>query len=306
MIYAVNLNPTIDKTVYVEKFVFGGTNRVVQSKEQGGGKALNVSLLLKHLDIPVYAVGFIGYGNSNPIIAAFDEIPNAFIEVADPSRVNLKVVDQSNFTTTEINEKGPEISTPMLAAFDAELYRLITKDDILILTGALPPGIAENYYAKLVETLPCKVVVDASGGALRYAAKAKPYLIKPNTEELSHLTGKTYETLPEIIKDAHALVQDGIEICVVSMGKDGALIVNKDEAYVASAVVENPDSTVGAGDSMLGGILSVLTTGGNIKDALCWGTAASAATIILPGTDMAQRDGIEAMLPKVNINKIEV
>ncbi|MGI6664503.1 MAG: 1-phosphofructokinase family hexose kinase [Christensenellaceae bacterium] len=304
MIFPIYLNPTIDKTVYLDSFVYGGTNRVDEVLEQGGGKALNLSVVLSRLGEEVQAAGFICELNNTIILDAFGEIPTSFIEIPSGPRVNLKIVDRSAFITTEVNEKGPEISPLQLRTFDALLADILTEEDTVVLSGALPPGAPMDYYAHIISSVPCKVALDASGEALRLAVKEKPYIIKPNIEEFEQLTGKTYGNKEEIIAAARALIAAGIEICVVSLGAEGALIIDSKEAYYAAPVVSNPDSTVGAGDSMLAGILYELTEKNSIADAIKMGTAAAGATITLPGTALASAERIYEFLPKVVVEKI--
>ncbi len=306
MIYAIYLNPTIDKTIYIDHFAIGRTNRVKSSILQGGGKALNLAIVLNRLGIPSYVTGFLCNQECSPIRNGLEDILTSFYMLEDEPRINIKIVDRCTSTTTEINDKGPIVSMEALSEFEQGLFHLVKSEDIVVLTGSLPQGCPADYYCKLMKILPCKCVLDASGETLRQGIRQKPYLIKPNLEELGQLTGRTYSSkdLPSIVASCRDLINQGIKICVVSMGGDGAIIIDKNEAYFSKAIIENPDSTVGAGDSMLAGVLSVLSKNGSLQDALALGTAAAAATISLPGTNLASRELIMQILHSIHPEKI--
>ncbi len=306
MIYSVYLNPTIDKTVYVEKFIYGGTNRPYETISQGGGKALNLAVILNRLGMNAHGVGFIGRENSQSIREAFSEISSSFVELSEPPRVNLKIVDRSNFVTTEINEKGPFVPEEKLAEFERLLLSLVKKEDLVVLTGALPRGCGADYYARLISLLPCRTALDASGEALTLAIREKPLVIKPNEDELEQLAGKKVSGTRNILSACKDLIQQGIKICLVTLGKEGALITDGKEAYFSPPLVENPDSTAGAGDSMLAGALFVLESGGSVKDALAMGTAAAAATISLPGSNLATKELTHQFLLKTKLTRLSM
>lgn len=301
MIYALYLNPTLDKTIYVENFAYGGTNRARQSILQGGGKALNLAVVLHRLGTPVEVAGFLCQAGCEAIERGLAGIPTSFVRLAGEPRTNLKIVDRAASVTTEVNEPGPVVSPEALAQLEAELSARLRPEDTLVLTGSLPQGCPPDYYAQLMRRFSCRFVLDASGEALCQGVRERPYLIKPNLEELSQLTGNAYSAadIPAILRDCRVLLRQGIGLCVVSMGGDGALIIGDKEAYFTRAVVQKPDSTVGAGDSMLAGLLSALQAGASLRDALALGTAASAATISLPGTTLASREAIQAILPSI-------
>ena len=299
MIYAIYLNPTIDKTIYIDNFTLGGTNRVKSTIVQGGGKALNLAVVLNRLGVPAHVTGFLCNQDCMPIQNGLEDVLTTFCMLDDAPRINIKIVDRTVSVTTEVNDKGPIIPLESLEEFEQSLLSMVTSEDIVVLTGSLPQGCPADYYSHLMSILPCKCVLDASGEALRQGVQQKPYLIKPNLEELGQLTGEVYEAndTAHIIDSCRRLINDGIQICAVSMGGDGALIVDANEAYFSKAIVKNPDSTVGAGDSMLAGMLSVLSQGGDIGEALSFGTAAAAATITLPGTTLAGKEDIQKILP---------
>lgn len=305
MIYAIYLNPTIDKTVYLDELKIGGTNRPDTVLIQGGGKALNLAVVASRLGAEAAVSGFLCSEGCSMIRSALSGIPCYFIEQPGLPRTNTKIYDRSAAHITEINEAGPLFEPSAYAAFEQNLLSRLSSEDFVVLTGSLPRGCDPAYYGELIKKLPCPAALDASGAALTSGITAHPAVIKPNTDELAQLTGKNLTSVGDILAACRQLIQSGVKICAVSMGKEGALITDGAKAFFAPSVVSKPDSTVGAGDSMLAGILSMLTRGGGIEEALRLGTAAAAATISLPGTNLATFELTQEYLLKVTTKELE-
>ena len=159
MVYAVYLNPTMDKTVYIDSLRVGGTNRVGKVLSQGGGKAVNLAVTLHQMDVPVTVCGFLYKGNSRLIRQSLIGISTSLWEFPGEARVNTKIFDQQSGIVTEINESGPALSADILKQFEAVFLPQIKKEDLVVLTGSLPPGCPADYYAQLTEKLPCRVAV---------------------------------------------------------------------------------------------------------------------------------------------------
>jgi len=190
-----------------------------------------------------------------------------------------------------------EAVTPREKGFAAQVIRLYE-----FMLREIRESRSGQFY---IRKLPCPAALDASGAALLPGVAAGPMVIKPNTDELTQLTGKTFHSTQDILAACRQIIEGGVSVCAVSMGKEGALITDGSKAFFAGSVVENPDSTVGAGDSMLAGILSVITRGGAIDEALRVGSAAAAATISLPGTNLATPKLIQEFLAKVTTTELE-
>ena len=239
------------------------------------------------------------------IRSALAGLPCYFTELPGSPRTNTKIYERSAARVTELNETGPLFEPEAYSCFEKDLLSRLTGEDIVVLTGSLPRGCPPEYYGELIQKLPCPAALDASGAALVAGIAAKPMLIKPNTDELAQLTGRSFDSTQSILAACRQIIEGGVRICAVSMGKAGALITDGKEAFFAGSVVEKPDSTVGAGDSMLAGILSVLVQGGDIQEALRLGSAAAAATISLPGTNLATPELTQEFLPKITTKRLE-
>ncbi|WP_410514624.1 1-phosphofructokinase [Paenibacillus sp. BR2-3] len=310
LVITVTLNPALDKTVTIDGLEVGGLNRVDDIRIDAGGKGINVAKVLKGFQVDVTAVGFIGGHNGNLILQDLERegIEHSFTETAAETRMNLKVVDSTVQVTTEINERGGTVSSQEKAQFQQALEDQLEQASILVLGGSVPPGVEHAEYALLIETAKSKgvkTILDADGDALRDGLIASPNVIKPNIHELEQLLGVTLESDEEIVQAARKLTSQGIEWVIVSMGGEGSVAVSKDEALRARPFKIKPESTVGAGDSMVAAIASSLLHGRGLEETLRWATAAGSVTASKPGTQVCRSEEVEERLDDVGITRIE-
>ena len=278
MIYTLTLNPSLDYLLDTPFFEMGKTNRSKNESLHFGGKGINVSFVLKQLGIPSVCLGFIsGFtGNELENMLKQKELETDFVKLGKGNtRINVKIKGRD---ITEVNAQGPEISYADVAKLFEKLDTL--KDgDTLVLAGSTPKGyddIYENIMQKL-KTKNVRFAVDTSGKKLLGCLRYKPFMIKPNIDELSEIAGKTLETEQDIIEAAKHLKSLGAVNVIVSMGKDGAVLVDEmGEVHRANPVKITPVSTVGAGDSMVAGFLAGTPEGYGY--ALALGNVCGAAT----------------------------
>ena len=294
MIYTVTLNPAVDYVIKTEDIKIGATNRATAEDYYIGGKGINVSRVLKELDVPSTALGFVA-GFTGDLICSFLEkegIESDFVGLdCGFSRINVKI---KNCAETEINGKGPDISKNNLDMFFEKLD--VVKDgDIMILAGSVPASVPSDIYENIMARLSKKNVrfaVDAQGKLLMNALKFRPFIIKPNIDELAEIFGKYPQNDKEIFKYANELQKNGARNVIVSLGKEGAFLLdeNGDRKRVAAhkGTVKN---TVGAGDSMLAGFIAGYEKTKDFLYALKLGNAAGAATAF--SGDLAKREIIE-------------
>ena len=253
MIYTVTLNPSYDKTYHLTDFLLGSTNRAEPACTKPGGKGLNVSRVLNTLGIPNLALGIADIEFCN----ALTEIEHDFIISGNPVRMNIKIHDASHGNVTELNEMGSEVSSELLDRVKDRLDKYLSAGDIVVLTGSLPPGAPCDIYRTWIELCHSKSalpVLDTSGEALKEGIKAKPVMIKPNIDELCFLAGRSLSGQSDrscIISEAAKFRASGIKYVLVSMGKDGAILVSGNGVFEKSAPLVEVKSTVGAGDAML-------------------------------------------------------
>ena len=281
MVYTITFNPSLDYFVETENFRLGYTNRTTSEHMLPGGKGLNVSTVLSALDIPntaiYFSAGFVGEEITRLIRKS--GINTDEIRLSEGcSRINVKF---KSVEGTEINAAGPAISEEAISELWAKIDN-IKKDDILVLAGSIPATMPETMYSDIIERLEGKgarVVVDASGKLLMNVLKYKPFLVKPNLDELGELFGVEIKTKEAAISYAMQLLEKGAENVIVSMAGDGAFYINSDREVIW---MDAPKGTlingVGAGDSMVAGFIAGYLETGDLKYAFKLGVSSGSAS----------------------------
>ena len=288
MIYTVTLNPAIDYVISVETFEKHKLNSYVFEEYGAGGKGVNVSRLLTSFGIENTALGFVRGFSGMEIVNKLEQencLTDFIFLPQGHSRINIKI-QEKNGCETDFNGLG----TPLPPDAAGQLIGKLSnagEGDIIILAGSLPKNADENIYAEIIKwanTRGIDCVIDAVNYALLSTLPHKPFLIKPNHEELGGLFGVKIDNAASAKKYAKKLQLIGARNVVVSLGSEGALFVSeKGKAYFYSAVSGNTVSTVGAGDSMVAGILYGLASTKSWDFAMKWGICAGAATAFTKG-----------------------
>lgn len=309
MIYTVTLNPALDKTVEIPGMALDTVNRITEMRTDPGGKGINVSKVIAKLGGESCAAGILGGGSGKMLEKLLEGEPFAtrFRFVEGQTRTNLKIIDRERHTNTDINEPGLTVTDADLDALLHELLAELRPGDIVVLAGSLPKGAPQDTYRTW--TAACKkagarVFLDADGALLAEGLKAAPYLIKPNDDELSRLAGKKLETLEELTAEGRRLLERGIERVVISLGGRGALYLRKGSTIYAEGLKVPVGSTVGAGDSVVAALAYAEAQGLNEEEAVRLSTAAGAANVMCSGTQAAEREAVEALLPKVRFSRL--
>lgn len=276
MIYTVTLNPSIDYSVFPAEFRAGEINRSEREVHSFGGKGINVSAMLTNLGAESTALGFIGGFSGREIerLARRAGVKCDFCEISEPSRINVKIISD---TESAVNGKGPFIRLEEERAFIEKLASL-SEEDTVVVSGSAPESESGSLLQNVLDAAEkARLVVDMDGVALKYALTKKPYLIKPNYEELCALFGKEEMSDNEIAAAAAGLRRDGVGNVLVSLGGRGALLASSDgNIYRVAAPQVDVVSTVGAGDSFLAGFLAGEERGAQF--ALSLASAAGSAT----------------------------
>ena len=309
MIYTVTLNPALDKTVEIPGMALDTVNRITEMRTDPGGKGINVSKVIAKLGGESCAVGILGGESGKMLEKLLEGEPFAtrFRFVEGQTRTNLKIIDREGHTNTDINEPGLTVTAAELDALLRELLAEVHAGDIVVLAGSLPKGAPQDTYRSW--TAACKkagarVFLDADGALLAEGIKAAPYLIKPNDDELSRLAGKKLETLEELTAEGRKLLERGIERVVISLGGRGALYLRKGSTIYAEGLRVPVGSTVGAGDSVVAALAYAEAQGLSEEEAVRLSTAAGAANVMCSGTQAAEREAVEALLPKVRFSRL--
>ena len=309
MIYTLTLNPAIDKTVEISGLTLGGVNRTDSERCDAGGKGINVSKVIKTLGGESTAMGIIGGATGQEIEKYLSEtgIASDFVRVACPTRTNLKIIDTENGINTDINEQGGSVSAETAALVEKKLSAALKPGDIAVLAGSAPKGAPVDVYARLVRLCnshEARTVLDVDGALLKEGLKSKPYLVKPNIDELSRITDRRLSTARDAADVAIQLVRDGIANVVVSLGGDGALFCSERGVYHAHGLKVCVRSTVGAGDSMVAALCVSLERGYDIAQTIALSVATSAANVTCSGTQPAEYSLIEQLKKQVSWEKV--
>ena len=281
MIYTLTCNPSLDYFVTVEQFALHKTNRTSAEQILPGGKGLNVSMMLQNLGTESTALGFTaGFaGDEIKRLAAVQGIRTDFITLDEGySRINIKL---NNYEGTEINGMGPEISQEAMEALYLRTDRL-QPGDILVMAGSIPASAPDDLYARLMERLSAReilFVVDTTGERLREALFYRPFLIKPNRDELASLFDADIAGRRDAVPYALRLREMGARNVLVSMAGEGAALADETGAvYESPAPAGDVINAVGAGDSMVAGFLAGWQQAGDFSHAFLTGLAAGSAS----------------------------
>ncbi|HEU4744903.1 MAG TPA: 1-phosphofructokinase [Anaerolineales bacterium] len=310
MIYTLTLNPAVDRELTVPAMEFDSVLRATEARVDFGGKGFNVSRLLKGMGASSTAVGFLG-GRAGELLQDGLQslgIGTDFVWVPGETRTNVSIVTQSHDRYIKVNEKGPLVDETRQQELLEKIDSLAKPGDWWVLAGSLPPGVTDDFYARVVNVLnkhEAHAILDTSGEALKMGCAEKPYLVKPNAEEAHALTGLPMETPAEIATAAAAICSMGAHHVVVSMGKAGALLHTAQGTWLTHTPKIQEKNPIGAGDSMVGGLVWALTQGIALRESLGWGVASGAATASLPGTEVGSRPLIEELFAQVHYERLE-
>jgi 1-phosphofructokinase len=303
MIYTVTLNPSIDYYVRIQHLQIGTLNRAEQTIFSPGGKGINVSRVLKRFGINSVVLGFAGGFTGTYIKQALtqEQIPVQFIEVDEPTRINIKLKDAQE---TEINGVGPTISKEKQEQFLKKIESL-TKNDVLVVSGSLPPSIPAQFYkeiALLCTERNIPFIVDTTGPILKKLLPFRPFLVKPNHHELGDMFHVAIETVQDAISYGKKLLQEGASNVIVSMGGNGAVFINEKHQFVATVPNGNAINTVGAGDSTVAGFLASFIQDKDWMKAFQYGVSAGTATAF--SEDLCTKDETDRLLSSIHIKSI--
>nr|WP_225956839.1 1-phosphofructokinase [Amycolatopsis lexingtonensis] len=293
-------NPSVDRTIEVDRLIRGELHRATGARVQPGGKGINVARALVRNGLKARAVVPAGGADGDHLISLLRDynIDVVRVPTAEPVRSNISVVEP-DATVTKVNESGPHLSGAELETLCDTLMSHVADAEWVVAAGSLPPGAGEDFYADLIARLAttgAKVVVDTSGPAFRTSVKAGPALVKPNLDELEEAVGRQLDTVRDVVDAAQELRALGAGTVLASLGSKGAVLVEEAGVWCANASAE-PRSSVGAGDAMLAGFLAA---GGSGPQALATAVAWGAAAVSLPGSTMPGPEDVGARRVRVD------
>ena len=305
MVYTITFNPALDYITQVENFKIGEINRTKTETILPGGKGLNVSIVLKNLGIENTALGFIAGFTGEELRGKLETkgVKTDFVKVEEGfTRINIKIssISGNKVEETALNGMGPKITQKDIEELFDKLDK-VTTEDIVILSGSVPKNISKDIYREICKKLSEKgitFVVDSTQELLMSVLQYNPFLIKPNKEELEETLNCKIRTKDDIISAAKELKKLGAQNILVSLGKDGALLLTKDDEVLYSKAPKGEIvNTVGSGDSMVAGFLAGYYEKKDYEYALKKGVAAGSASAF--SIELATKNDVEELLKQL-------
>ena len=304
MIYTVTFNPSIDYIMFADDFKIDGLNRAAQTYKFAGGKGINVSRVLKTLDVDSTALGFAG-GFPGKFISQTlidSNIKAQFIEVDEDTRINVKLKTGQE---TEINAPGPNVTAQQFEDLLDQISKT-TESDVVIVAGSVPSSIPNDAYAqiaKITQQTGAQLVVDAEKDLVESVLPYQPLFIKPNKDELEVMFDTTITNDLDVVKYGRQILQQGAKSVIVSLGGDGAIYIDSKQSIKAVNPKGKVINTVGSGDSTVAGMVAGLSQGLSIEQAFQQAVACGTATAF--NDDLATRDDIEKIKSQVTISVLD-
>ena len=329
MIYTVTLNPSLDRTLTVPQIVYDDMVRATTSRVDWGGKGFNVSRTLQVLGAQSIAMGFSGGATGQMLERGLHDlgITSDLVPLSGETRTNTIIIESATGRYVKVNEPGPTVQPDELAALlDRIRGCLRGRDpahargrDLWVLSGSLPPGLPDGFYADLVEMVQdsgARVLLDTSGEPLRLGCAAVPSLVKPNAAEAAGFLGVSGLIAsglgPEgvALADATALglaypfLDLGIELVALSLGAGGLLLASSGQAVRARPPEVEALNPVGAGDALLAGVVWALERDLPLEEMARWGVAAGTASAMGEGVAILTRAEVQALHEQVTTHAV--
>ena len=309
MIVTVTLNPAIDQTLVLPKFVAGDTIRVRASRFDPGGKGINVSRVIRELGGESLAMGFAPGGLGRYIEQTLEShgISTDFVHTRGETRTNITILDESRHTHTILSDPGPPTDIRYVDDLRDRLRRRLRPGDWLVLAGSIPPPLDASVYTAILREAAeggVHTVLDADGEALAAGADACPDMVKGNRRELERLLGRHLDDEASTLQAAMQVHDRGIHSVVVTRGREGAVASTDEMLFRGVAPRVRAVSAVGSGDAFLAGVVLTLSRGGRMEEALRLGIAAGTASVLNPGTELCHRREVDILAPRVKVQPI--
>lgn len=296
-IITVTLNPSVDCVLAVDRMQADRKLLSSPPRRYPGGGGLNVARVLRRLGDPVTALWSRGGRNGDRLAALLDaeDVPHEGIAGAEETRENVIVQERDSGLHYRLGVPGPALGNAGRDTWYARLSALDPAPDLIVLSGSLPPDASPGWFGELVTGLPerSRVVVDTKDEALRVALAVGVDVVKPNVAELAALVDRDLDGDAAVRRAARDLVDSGgARAVLVSLGRGGALLATADRSIRIAAPSVRARSKVGAGDSMVGGLVHGMNHGWDLADAAAHAVAAGAAAVMTEGTELCRADEV--------------
>ncbi len=308
-ILTLTMNPALDVLTSIDQVSDTHKMRCGPTLKHPGGGGVNVARVLHRLGancVALYLAGGVTGARHHKLMNA-EQMRCHVMPIAEETRESFSVHETSSGNDFRFVLPGPHVSAAEYEACFEYVAQHMPKK-FLVISGGLAPGVPENFYARLTALAKqhgVRVVLDANGPALAEALKVGVYLFKPSLRELRDLTGQALPDVDSQVAAAQRLIQSGqAEVVALSLGEAGAMVVSADQMWQARSIRVNVQTTIGAGDSFLGGMVWSLGRDEDLVKAFQFAMAAGAAALLAPGTSLSQAADVHHLLPRVVVEAI--
>jgi len=308
MIYTVTLNPTLDITYVLEEVSFGEPVKALEVLRSPGGKGINVSRALRSMGMDSVATTIVGGYVGEEVLDLLQKegLILQVVKIDSETRTNVVVFGRKDEKELVIRAAGPPVEETEAERISGFIFDVAKSPEVLVLSGSLPPGVKEDMYFSLIKearSRGIRTVLDSDGEPFRLGVEAGPYLIKPNLAELLYLAGTKLRGEKEIRRYCEGLFKKGVGIVVVSSGKGGAIMVTPEGAWRGNVPVI-AENTVGAGDSMVAGLLMGIVQSRPLEEVFRMGLACGVSAVMNPGPGLCEPGTYKEAYPEVEVQEI--
>lgn len=308
MILTLTVNPAIDRNVSADRLVFDDRAYILESTVSPGGRGINASVVIHSFGGKTLAIAPAGGRAGQRFRDSLDGCGFAvdLVPVEHDMRTNLTITDKHGLTV-KLNEFGPRLSADEVSRIEHSVHKRLAKSNWLMLCGSLPPGVPDDFYAKLIEAARAagvKTLVDADGEALLHAVEAKPTVVTPNQQEAERLLSRALLARSHFIDAVERIQAMGPEQVLLSLGSRGALGMSGDRIWEAVPPRIDAVCPIGAGDAMAAAFCWARAKNKEFWDALRWAVATGSASAQLPGVTFATMDQTKAVYKRVEVRPI--
>ncbi len=308
-ITTLTLNPAVDVTYEIDRLVKNQKVHAKTSRFDPGGNGINIGRALKRLQVPAknfcVLAGETGQFLERLLAQHVEDF--VYVRVAGETRINGTIIVLETQSQYEVSGIGPPLPPESLQPLSQRFVEA-TAGGYGVVTGSVPQGVSEDIYATLIQQIRAaggRPILDAHRGLLRNGIKARPFLVKPNRYELEQLTGKSLDSIDAVVAEARGLQAGGIDYVCVSLGGEGAVLVGEQLALHALPPRVTVRSSVGAGDSMVAGLVAGFAQDLPVEEILRLAVACSAGTVRHPGTELFFAEELAALKPEIHLRTLQ-
>jgi 1-phosphofructokinase family hexose kinase len=310
VIATVTLNTALDRILFLKRFRLGRRIVADRSVTTVGGKGTVVSSLLRQMEAETKAYGFAAGPSGHIMCVLLDNagVPYEFVEADGDTRINTVLVDTEAGDQTTVIAETLRVNDEHVAKIERIVRENATRVPIWVFDGSLPPGAPPDLWARLIRIVKESggtALLDSSGDGLREGMKAHPLLVKPNLPELEEISGRSLPSFEHAREAAEALLEEGPEWVVATLGEGGLLAVSREDAYFVPPLEVPVASSSGAGDAVIAGIALGLERSVSMETAIRLGAAVAASAVMQPGTSYCVPADVERFFREIRLEKLD-